>query len=149
MTGNLTFHIDKFTFQVPTDRYYTKEGVWALVDEDLVRIGLTDFLQQRSGDVAFAEVVPEGTVLTSGDEFGVIETIKVDISLPSPISGVVVGVNPQLELEPEVINMDPYENGWLALIKPTAWESDKATFLEPNAYITAAKGIVEQEMKET
>lgn len=83
----LELTVDKFTFKTTTDRYYNSEGVWALAEGNRVRIGLSDFLQQRSGDVAFAEVKPEGTVLALGDEVAVIETIKADISLPSPVAG--------------------------------------------------------------
>ena len=62
MTEFLETTVDKFTFKVATDRYYSSEGFWAQDDGNRIRIGLTDFLQQRSGDVAFAEVKPVGTV---------------------------------------------------------------------------------------
>ena len=64
MADVLEFTLDKFTFEVPTDRYYSEEGLWVLPEEDdRVRIGLSDFVQQRSGDVAFAEIKPEGTAV--------------------------------------------------------------------------------------
>ena len=75
MTEFLETTVDKFIFKVATDRFYNKEGVWAKAEGDLVRIGLSDFVQQRSGDVAFAEVKPEGTELSFGDEVADIETI--------------------------------------------------------------------------
>ena len=81
MPDMLETTIDKFTFKVATDRYYTSEGVWAKPDGARVRVGLSDFLQQRSGDVAFAEVKPAGTSVRFGDEIAGIETIKVNISL--------------------------------------------------------------------
>ena len=93
--------VDKFTFKVATDRYYNSEGVWALPEGNRVLIGLSDFLQQRSGDVAFAEVKPEGAQLAAGEEVAVIETIKVDISLTSPVGGQIVAVNPAMETDPE------------------------------------------------
>src|SRR5512139_2773811 len=108
MPDFLELTIDKFTFQVATDRYYSPEGVWAKPEGNYVRIGLSDFLQQRSGDIAFAEIMPVGTELTFGDEVAVIETIKVNISLGSPVSGKVIEVNPDLEESPEVINQDPF-----------------------------------------
>src|SRR5512139_3920523 len=104
--------VDKFIFRVAADRFYNGEGVWALAEGNLVRIGLSDFLQQRSGDVAFAEVKPVGTQLAFEDEAAVIETIKVNISLSSPVSGKIVVVNPDMELAPEMINQDPYGKGW-------------------------------------
>ena len=81
MSEFLETTVDKFTFKVATDRFYTAEGVWAKEEDGRVRIGLSDFVQQRSGDVAFAEVKPAGTALAAGDEVAVIETIKVNISL--------------------------------------------------------------------
>ena len=87
MPDFLELAIDKFIFRVATDRFYSPEGVWAKPEGSSIRIGLSDFLQQRSGDVAFAEVKPTGTELAFGDEVAVIETIKVNISLGSPVSG--------------------------------------------------------------
>ena len=84
MTEFLETTVDKFIFKVAADRYYSSEGLWAQEDGNRIRIGLSDFLQQRNGDVAFAEVKPEGTVLAVGDEVATIETIKVTISLTSP-----------------------------------------------------------------
>ena len=106
--------VDKFTFKVATDRLYTSEGVWAKEEDGRIRIGLSDFLQQRSGDVAFAEVKPAGTALAAGDEVAVIETIKVNISLASPVKSKVIEINPAMESAPEAINQDPYGAGWLA-----------------------------------
>lgn len=134
MTDFLQITVDKFTFKVATDRYYNEEGVWALAQGNRVRIGLSDFLQQRSGDVAFAEITPQGTVLAVGDEIAVIETVKVNISLSSPVSGSIVEINPLMETAPEIINQDPYGEGWLAIIEATQWESDSSRLLDPQAY---------------
>jgi glycine cleavage system H protein len=139
--------VDKFIFKVATDRYYSSEGIWAQAEGNRVRIGLTDFLQQRSGDVAFAEVKPEGTALVAGDEVAVIETIKVNISLTSPMSGKVVEVNPAMETAPEAINKDPYGEGWLAMIEAADWEADRARLLDPQAYFNLMKGQAEEEAK--
>jgi glycine cleavage system H protein len=139
--------VDKFIFKVATDRYYNEEGVWAKAEDDRVRIGLSDFLQQRSGDVAFAEVKPEGTLLAFGDELANIETIKVDIALPSPVSGKVVEVNPAMEDAPEAINQDPYGEGWLAVIEASNWEADRAKLLDPEAYFAHMKVEAEEEIK--
>jgi len=137
--------VDKFTFRVATDRYYTGEGLWAKAEGSRVRIGLSDFLQQSSGDVAFAEVQPEGTTLAVGDEVAVIETIKVDIGLSSPVSGTVIEVNPAMEMEPEIINGDPYGEGWLAVIEAGSWEADRTNLLEPAKYFESMKRDAEEE----
>jgi len=139
--------VDKFTFRVPTDRFFNEEGVWAKAEGDLVRIGLTDFVQQRSGDVAFAEVKPEGTLLSFGDEVATIETIKVDIALSAPVSGKVVETNPAMEVTPEAINQDPYGEGWLAVIKASNWEAERTQLLDSESYFARMKAEAENEVK--
>src|SRR5512141_763161 len=131
MPDFLEVTVDKFTFKVATDRFYTREGVWAQPSpvtplpegegNQRVRIGLSDFLQQRSGDIAFAEIKPVGTALSSGDEAASIETIKVNVMLGSPVNGKVIEVNPAMETAPEAINQDPYGAGWLAVIEVASW----------------------------
>jgi glycine cleavage system H protein len=143
----LELTVDKFTFQVATDRYYNAEGVWAKSEGSRVRIGLSDFLQQRSGDVAFAEIKAPGTLLAFGDEAANIETIKVDIALPSPVSGKVMEVNPAMEEAPEAINQEPYGEGWLAVIEAPNWESDRSKLLDPEAYFAHIKVEAEEEVK--
>jgi len=146
MPETLEFVLDKFTFRVALDRFYSPEGIWVKPGRG-VRIGLSDFLQQRSGDVAFAEVKPVGTELKAGDEAAVIETIKVNISLVAPLSGKIVEVNPAMEAAPEAINQDPYDAGWLAVIEATDWESDRLHLLSPQAYFAKMKVEAEQEVK--
>ena len=147
MTEFLETTVDKFTFKAATDRYYNQEGVWAQIENQQVRIGLSDFLQQRSGDVAFAEVKPVGTVLNFGEEVAVIETIKVNISLSSPVTGKVVEVNPVMETAPEAINQDPYGAGWLAVIEATDWEADRVHLLDPQGYFIQMKTEAEEVRK--
>jgi len=143
----LEMTVDKFIFRVATDRYYSGEGVWAQAEGNRVRIGLSDFLQQRSGDIAFVEVKPEGTVLAFGDNVAMIETIKVAIDLHSPVVGRVIEVNPAMETTPEVINQDPYGEGWLTVIEAEDWESDRARLLDSQAYFALVQEQAEEEMK--
>jgi len=147
MSDFLEITVDKFTFKVATDRSYTAEGVWAQTDGNRVRVGLSDFLQQRNGDVAFADVTPEGSALNKGDEIASIETIKVNLSLASPVSGKIVEVNPEMATAPEAINQDPYGAGWLAVIEAADWEADRASLLDPPAYFAQIKVEAEQEVK--
>ncbi|MFN2175108.1 MAG: glycine cleavage system protein H [Anaerolineales bacterium] len=147
MTEFLETTIDKFIFRVAKDRLYNGEGVWAKLDGDLVKIGLSDYIQQRSGDVAFAEIKPEGTKLNFDEEVAVIETIKVDIAFSSPVSGTVVQVNPAMEDAPEVINEDPYGEGWMAAIQPGDWEADRASLLDSEQYFTKIKIEAQEELE--
>lgn len=147
MPDYLETTVDKFTFKVAADRLYNSEGVWAKEENGRVRIGLTDFVQQRSGDVAFAEVKPAGTALVAGDEVAVIETIKVNITYTSPVSGTIVEVNPAMNDAPEAINQDPYGAGWLAVLDVASWEAERAKLLDPQAYFMLMKGQAEEESK--
>lgn len=149
MTAFLETTVDKFTFKVATDCWYTAEGLWVRVEDGRARVGLSDFLQQRSGDVAFAEVKPPGTALKAGDEISTIETVKVDIVLSSPVSGTVMEINPALADTPEVINQDPYGAGWLALVELNDWAADQANLLTPEAYFDLMKHQAEEEAKGT
>ena len=101
--------------------------------------------QQR--DVAFADVQPEGTDLAFGDEVATIETMKADLILPAPVSGRVVEVNPAMETGPEIINQDPYGEGWLAVIEAADWEANRARLLDSQAYFDLVKKTAEEEMK--
>ncbi len=139
MPAYLEFSIDKFNFQTATDRYYNDEGVWAKLENNRVRIGISDFLQQRSGDVAFVELKPVGTQVAFRDEIAVIETIKVNISLSSPITGKVIELNSAMATSPEIINEDPYQAGWLMVIEPSAWEDDRRRLLAAQDYYDKIK----------
>ncbi|MGC2185148.1 MAG: glycine cleavage system protein H [Terriglobales bacterium] len=140
--------VDKFTFRVATDRLYTSDGVWVQAQGTMqVRVGLTDFVQQHGGDVAFAKVKPTGTSLKPGDELAELETMKVNLDLPSPVTGTIVEINKALELKPELINQDPFGEGWLAVVEASNWEADRTKLLDPKAYLSAMQSQAEQELK--
>ena len=143
----LELTVDKFTFRVPKSLYFNDAGIWVRPEGSVARLGLSDFAQQRSGDMAFVEVKPVGTVLKPGDEFASIETIKVNVILPSPIMGAIAEINRALEDAPELINQDPYGKGWLAVVELTDWEADKAKLLDADAYYALVKEQAEEEMK--
>ncbi len=145
MPDCLEVTVDKFVFRVATDRLYSAEGVWALEEGDRIRIGVTDFLQQRSGDVAFAEVRAEGRAVATGDEVATIETIKANVEVISPVSGAIAEVNQALAMTPEVINQDPYGEGWLAVVAASDWPKEAETLLDPEAYFDLMKGQAEEE----
>ena len=141
----LTFTQDKFTFTVPTDRYYNAAGVWAKADGQRVTVGVSDFFQQHNGDVAFAEVNEVGTAVIANEEFANIETIKLDIDLPSPLSGTIIAVNEALEMAAELINHDPYGAGWLAEFEARDWAKAIETLLTPEQYFAHMKAEAQAE----
>ncbi len=151
MAEYLQTTIDKFTFRVATDRLYTPDGLWVLAEQpqrpQRIRIGVTDYLQQHNGDIAFANVKPQGTTLNAGDEFAELETMKVNVGLPSPVSGKIVEVNTKLEMTPEIINEQAYENGWLALIEASEWDAARSKFLDAPSYLSVMRSQAEQELQ--
>lgn len=147
MSEFLETMVDKFIFKVVTDRLYSYEGLWLKPEGYRIRIGVSDFFQQHNGDVAFAEIKAVGKEVSAGSEVATIETMKVNVELPSPITGKVVEVNPVLTTAPEVINQDPYGNGWLAVIEASDWNSEKTHLLEPKAYFEKMKADAEREVK--
>ncbi len=140
---------DKFTFRVATDRLYTVEGVWVLPEEDgkRVRVGVADYLQRHSGDVAFANVKPVGTALKAGESFAEIETIKATVDLHAPVSGKLAEINEALGTGPEAINQSPYESGWLAVLETEAWWTERTNLLGPAAYFALMQTQVEKDLK--
>jgi glycine cleavage system H protein len=139
--------IDKFTFLIPRGLSYNEAGVWVKLEGDRARLGLSDFAQQHSGDIAFAKVRAVGTKIESGEEFADIETVKVNVSFPSPIKGTVVEISPALEEAAELINQDPYGKGWLAVLELADWESDRSHLLDADAYSVLVKEQAEAEMQ--
>jgi glycine cleavage system H protein len=149
MPDYLELKVDKFIFRVATDRWYNPEGVWAKWEGAHVYIGISDYLQQRSGDMAFVELKPPGIQVSRGDEVAVIETIKVNISLPSPVTGRVMLINEAVGNEPEIINQDPYEKGWLAMISVMDFPVQMKHLMEARAYFEKIKREAEQETRES
>ena len=107
------------SFDVPDDRKYLESHEWATTGDGPVRIGISDFAQDELGDVVFVELPDEGDSVTHDGEFGVVESIKAVSDLYSPISGEVVGVNEALQDQPELVNDDPYGDGWMLEVDPS------------------------------
>ncbi len=108
-------------------------------------MGMSDFAQQRSGDIAFATLAPTGAI-NIDDEIASIETVKVNISLPSPLKGTIVEVNPALEESPELINQDPYGKGWMIVVQPENLERDLAGLMSAEAYSKLARQQAQAEL---
>ena len=102
----------------PEHLYYTKEHEWAEFKDGKVIIGITDYAQSQLGDVIFLEFPEVGQEFSSGDVFGEVEAVKTVSELYSPLSGKVVELNDELENSPDLVNSDPYGNGWLIKIEP-------------------------------
>jgi len=113
------------SFDVPDDRKYLASHEWATTDAP-IRVGISDFAQDELGDVVFVELPDEGDEISHDEAFGVVESIKAVSDLYAPVSGEVVAVNENLHDQPELVNEDPYGDGWLLEVEP----SDDSEFEE-------------------
>jgi len=102
---------------VPDELRYTKEHEWARIEGDRARVGITAFAQDQLGDVVFVELPKVGAKVTAMKTFGVVESVKAVSDLFAPLSGEVVEVNGELPNKPELVNTDPYGQGWMLVIK--------------------------------
>ena len=102
---------------VPDDLKYTTEHEWIRVEGDEIVVGVTDFAQGELGDVVFVEIETKGETLSKGDTFGNIEAVKTVSDLFMPLDGEVVEVNSVLEDTPEIVNSQPFGDGWMVRIK--------------------------------
>lgn len=102
---------------IPSDLQYTKDHEWVKIDGDIATVGVTDFAQGELGDIVYVEVETEGESLDTGAVFGTVEAVKTVSDLFMPLSGEVIEINEALESNPEVVNTDPYGEGWMIKIK--------------------------------
>jgi glycine cleavage system H protein len=139
---------DKFVFTVKVGYLYNREDFWAAVDGVVAKVGLTDFLQKSTGDVAFLETIEIGAEVKQGQELGRIETIKATFDVISPVTGRVIEVNPEMETSPFLINQDPYGDGWIYKIELTSFHKDRGQLLEADAYFELMKEKISKVMDE-
>jgi glycine cleavage system H protein len=137
---------DKFVFRVKVGYLYHREECWAKEEGNLIKVGVTDFLQRTAGDVAFLELPGAGKEVTRDDEAGTMETIKTSIMLISPVGGIIQEVNGELDENPQLINTDPYGEGWLYKVAPGNWEVDKKVLLDAHTYCPKMEAKIKEEM---
>ena len=125
---------------VPTDRRYTEQHEWALVqdtggDGTVVRVGITDHAQDALGDIVYVQLPAVGDEVSPGDPIGEVESTKSVSDVYAPVAGVVSAVNEALTDAPETINADPYGSGWLVEITASGSDDDPTTqLLDASAY---------------
>ncbi len=105
--------------QIPSELKYTKDHEWVKIDGEVATVGVTDFAQKELGDVVYVEIETEGERLDAEEVFGTIEAVKTVSDLFMPLSGEILEFNTELESDPQLVNTDPYEKGWMVKIKVT------------------------------
>lgn len=117
----------------PSNVKYTNEHEWIRLEGEEAYVGITDYAQDQLGDIVFVDITTEGETLDKSEVFGTIEVVKTVSDLFLPVGGEVLEVNPALEEHPELVNQDPYGEGWLVKIKPTQ-PSEMDELLDAEAY---------------
>jgi glycine cleavage system H protein len=131
---------DKFEFRIPVvDYVFNENDVWARVSDGTVRVGISDFMQQKLTDINYFDPPKTGAVVEQFGELGSLESTKAIFEIISPVSGAVTAVNPAVIQNPGLINEDPYGAGWLVELKLTAWQQDQELLLDPAAYAESVK----------
>jgi glycine cleavage system H protein len=120
-------------FEIPDDCRFLASHEWARPADGTVRVGISDFAQDELGDVVFVELPEAGDSVTKGEDFGVIESIKAVSDLYAPVSGTVTETNDDLVDAPELVNQDPYGDGWM-LVVDVDDEDELDDLLAPDEY---------------
>jgi glycine cleavage system H protein len=105
------------TLKTPDNLKYTKSDEWVLIEGDIATLGISDYAQDALNDIVYVELPTVGDTIKLGGEFGTVESVKAASPLMSPVAGEVLNVNTELESKPELINSDPYGQGWIAKLK--------------------------------
>lgn len=117
----------------PSDLSYTEEHEWARIEGDRATVGITDFAQDALGDIVYVDLPPVGTAVTAGETFGEVESTKSVSDLYSPVTGTIQERNGALEQRPELVNADPYGEGWMVVIQMDA-SGETSDLLDADAY---------------
>lgn len=118
---------------IPSNLKYSKDHEWVRVEGDMAYIGITDFAQSELGEIVIVDITTEGETLAQEAVFGSIEAVKTVSDLFMPLGGEVLEVNPKLEDNPELVNSDPYGEGWMIKVKMTN-PSEAGKLLDAEAY---------------
>ena len=122
-------------YEVKEGLYYSKDYAWVKVEDDKVRIGITDYAQKQLHEVVFADLPEVGSSITQNEPYGTLESVKAVSDLIAPISGTVVEVNQSVLDNPGLINEDPYGEGWLIVVSPSNLEAELQNLMDFNAAV--------------
>ena|SRR5208282_151171 len=121
-------------YDVPDGLLYTKEHEWLKVEDQICRVGITDYAQKTLHEVVYVDLPPRGKTLIQNASFGTVESVKAVSELYSPISGEIIERNDKLTDAPELVNQEPYGAGWIVVVKPSRLEEDLKNLLTETAY---------------
>ncbi len=117
-------------YEVPEGLYYSTDFEWIKIEGDKVRMGVTDYAQKSLRDIVYAELPSAGTEVRQKEPYGTVESVKAVSDLVAAISGTVEEVNEEVQSKPELLNEDPYEKGWLVVVKPANLQAELANLMD-------------------
>ncbi len=119
--------------EYPANLRYTKDHEWIRLEGDIATVGITDFAQGELGDIVFVDIPTQGETLAAEEVFGSVEAVKTVSDLYLPIDGEVIEVNPAIDNQPDLVNSDPYGQGWMVRVK-VASAADVEALMDSDAY---------------
>lgn len=133
MEIKITINLKDNNMNFPADLKYTKDHEWVKIEGDIATIGITDFAQSELGDIVYVEIETVGDTLDRDEVFGTVEAVKTVSDLFLPLTGEIIEFNETLESEPELVNTDPYGEGWMIKLK-IATTDEIEDLLDDEAY---------------
>jgi len=125
---------------LPENVRYTEDHEWTGPEGDMLKVGISDYAQDQLGDIVFVELPRVGDTFGKGEEFGTVESVKAVSELYMPVGGEIVSLNTELADTPELVNTDPYQDGWMIEIRPDNPEEIDA-LMTREAYLEILKGL--------
>jgi len=132
-------------YEIRADLFYSEEHEWVRLEEDgSARIGITDYAQKSLHEVVYVELPEEGATVEQMKPIGTVESIKAVSEVYSPLSGKIIKTNERLRDSPELVNNSPYDEGWIAIIKPSALEEELKKLMSPEQYGEFIKQLIKK-----
>jgi len=125
---------------LPDDLRYAENHEWARMEDNKVRVGITDYAQDQLGDIVFIDLPKVGETMEKGTRFGTVESVKAVSELFMPVGGEILALNEELDGVPGLVNQSPYEGGWMILVKPDNLQ-DLEKLMTHEAYLEMLKGL--------
>jgi len=131
-------------YEIPEGLYYSKDWMWIKIEDRKARIGITDYAQKQMREIVFAELPSVGAQVRKDEPFGTLESVKSVSDLISPLTGKVVEVNDRASSSPEIINEDPYGEGWLIVVEPEKLEDELKTLMTFEQAVEWYKSVIKE-----
>ena len=122
-------------YEVPEGLYYSKDFAWIKIEGDKVRVGITDYAQKSLREIVYAELPAVGSAVKQGEPYGTVESVKAVSDLIAAVSGIIEEVNEEVKSKPETLNEDPYNKGWLVIVKPANLQAKLPNLMDFNATV--------------